>query len=195
MNKKTLGIILIIAMVFSTGYFVDRAKSEENQKKFVGAGKCKMCHSSDKKGAQYKSWEASKHSKAYQNLGTAEAKAAGAKVGVTDPQNDPKCLKCHVTAYGVDAKFLDKKYAKEEGVSCESCHGAGEMYVDKKAMEGISQGTTKPESVGLIIPTEELCKKCHNAESPTFTGFNFEEMHKKIAHPMPADYKSEKGYK
>jgi len=32
---------------------------------------------------------------------------------------------------------------------------------------------------------EELCKKCHNEESPTFKGFKFDEMWTKIKHDKP----------
>ena len=32
---------------------------------------------------------------------------------------------------------------------------------------------------------EELCIQCHNAESPTYVEFNFEEMLAKIKHPVP----------
>ena len=33
---------------------------------------------------------------------------------------------------------------------------------------------------------EELCKKCHNEESPTFKGFKLDEMWAKIKHDIPA---------
>jgi hypothetical protein len=154
-----------------------------------------MCHNNPKSGAQFKQWETTKHAKAFETLGTAEAKEIGAKMGIADPQKDDKCLKCHVTGHGVDAKLLDKNYAMTDGVSCESCHGAGADYWTKKVMEDISKGTVDGATVGLINPTEEMCKTCHNEESPTFSGFNYEEMSKKISHPMPAEYKAEKGYK
>jgi len=43
----------------------------------------------------------------------------------------------------------------------------------------------KPESVGLVIPTEETCKRCHNEKGPSFKGFNFKEMFAKIEHAKP----------
>lgn len=158
---------------------------DEPQRTFVGADKCKPCHMSEKKGAQYKSWKESKHAGAFATLATDKAKEFGAKVGVTNPQEDAKCLKCHMDAFGVDAKFLGEKYKKEDGVSCESCHGAGGDYWTKQVMADISAKKIDGATVGLVKPDEALCKKCHNEESPTFAGFNFEEMSKKIAHPMP----------
>jgi hypothetical protein len=85
----------------------------------------------------------------------------------------------------VDAKFLGEKYKKEDGVSCESCHGAGGDYWTKQVMTDITAKKIDGATVGLVKPDEATCKKCHNEESPTFAGFNFEEMSKKIAHPMP----------
>jgi hypothetical protein len=38
---------------------------------------------------------------------------------------------------------------------------------------------------GLILPTEEVCKTCHNPESPTYKPFNYAEKLAKIAHPNP----------
>ena len=38
---------------------------------------------------------------------------------------------------------------------------------------------------GLILPDEATCKKCHNAESPHFKGFNYKEYVAKISHDDP----------
>ena len=28
-------------------------------------------------------------------------------------------------------------------------------------------------AAGMVVPNEAICKKCHNAESPTFKGFDY----------------------
>ena len=38
----------------------------------------------------------------------------------------------------------------------------------------------------VVIKTAEGCTQCHNEESPTFAGFNFEERWAEIAHPVPS---------
>jgi hypothetical protein len=39
---------------------------------------------------------------------------------------------------------------------------------------------------GIADPQKsEACVKCHNAEGPTFKGFDFAEYSKKFAHPTP----------
>lgn len=194
--KKMISIaILAVAVVFSFSYFANNATSEESQKMFTGTKKCKMCHNNPKSGAQFKQWEGSKHAKAFEVLGSPAAKEIGLKMGIADPQKDDKCLKCHVTGYGVDAKFLDKGYLMTDGVSCESCHGAGADYWTKKVMEDAAKGAIDGATVGLVTPTEAVCKTCHNAESPTFKEFKFDDMFKLVSHPIPAEYKTEKGYK
>ncbi|MBN2237189.1 MAG: cytochrome c family protein [Bacteroidales bacterium] len=135
---------------------------------YVGAKKCKMCHNKPATGAQYDKWAESPHAKAMESLNAEEAK-------------DPKCLKCHSTVGGVDASLV-ATLKMEEGVSCESCHGPGSKYFPNAIMKS----REKSMENGLILPTEKVCKTCHNAESPHFKGFNYKEYVAKIAHPVPA---------
>ena len=121
-----------------------------------------------------------RHAHAYETLATPEAQEVAKAKGVEgSPQESPKCLKCHVTAYGVSDSLLGTGFKPEEGVQCESCHGAGGDYGKIKVMKDKNKSIAK----GLIIPTKEVCMKCHNEESPNFKGFDFEEMFSKIQHP------------
>ena len=52
------------------------------------------------------------------------------------------------------------------------------------------QGELDGATVGLVAPDEKLCTGCHNEESPTFEGFDYEKMLKKIAHPIPEEKKA-----
>lgn len=148
---------------------------------FVGAEKCKMCHNSPAKGAQFTKWSQMKHSKAFETLGTEAAKKIASDKGIADPQKAPECLRCHVTGHGAPADKLTDKYKAAEGVSCESCHGPGGDYWKMEVMKDHA----KAVAAGMMVPTEATCKTCHNADSPTFKGFNFEEHKAKIAHPNP----------
>lgn len=149
---------------------------------FVGAEKCKMCHNSAAKGAQFTKWTESRHSKAFATLASEESKKIAAEKGIADPQKDPQCLRCHVTGTGAPADKLIDKYKATEGVSCEGCHGPGGDYWKMDVMKD----QAKAVAAGLVMPTEETCKGCHNSESPTFKGFDFAAMKEKIAHPNPA---------
>jgi hypothetical protein len=172
-------VMALAALLVVTG--VPQA-DEEPVHSYVGADGCKMCHKSASKGDQYGKWLESKHSKAYEVLGTDAAKEAAAKAGVEgNPQEADACLQCHVTAHGVAAELLGKKYSVEQGVGCESCHGPGSDYKKKSVMEDREAAI----AAGMVIPNEETCKGCHNEKSPTFKGFKYEEAFAKIAHPYP----------
>lgn len=113
---------LFLAMV-SLGNFISAEEPE-----LVGVKKCKLCHNKASLGKQYELWTKEKHSQAYKVLGTPEAKAMGKKVGIANPQESGKCLKCHSTAYNFTEKRVSTKVTLEEGVSCETCHGPGSSY-------------------------------------------------------------------
>ena len=183
MRRNILFVVTTLALLFA-GTLMAQDKSSFT---YEGSASCKKCHFTKKSGAAYKVWQGSKHASAYEVLASEEAKKIATDKGIEDPQKADACLKCHVTAHGVDAKMLGAKYSVDEGVGCESCHGAGSAYSDKKVKEDIVAGKIKRASVGLIIPTEENCKKCHNEESPTFKGFDFKEYAAKIAHPRPKE--------
>lgn len=152
--------------------------------KYAGVKKCSMCHKSEAKGNQHGQWLTTNHAKAYEGLASPEAQETAKRVGLSgDPQQAPQCLKCHVTAYGVDSSLLGEGFAVSDGVQCESCHGAGGDYLSLSVMKD----TAKSIAAGLIIPTKETCVKCHNTESPNYKEFNFEESVKKIAHPRPKE--------
>lgn len=180
MNKRILvsaiGSTLAAALLSSGAVAAERDASN-----YVGVKTCGICHKKEDSGNQLGIWEKSPHAKAFETLGTAEAKEVGKKVGVDDPQKSGKCLKCHSTAYNFTEVVATEKIKPEDGVTCESCHGPGKKYMAKSTMED----RAKSIAAGMIYPATESCKLCHNPESPNFKGFNEEEMVKKIAHPDP----------
>ena len=73
---------------------------------YVGPNRCKICHKKQDLGDQYGIWLKTKHHKAYESLGTAEAKEKAKALGVDDPQNSEHCLICHTTAFeAADSKM------------------------------------------------------------------------------------------
>lgn len=176
MQKK----VLLFAAVLSLGMI--SSVFAEGEHKYIGVKKCSICHKSDAKGNQYKQWLSTKHAYAYETLQTEEAKKTAERVGVSgNPQEASECLRCHVAAHGVDESLLGSGFKKEDGVQCESCHGAGGDYMPVSIMKD----RAKSIEAGLIMPTEEVCVSCHNEQSPTFSGFDFDEFYSKITHPRP----------
>lgn len=157
--KKLLLAIVVICFVLSMVHAGDFT--------YIGVKKCKMCHKGEKKGEVYEKWQKGPHVGAFESL-----KKKGS-------EKDPKCLECHVTGFNSGGyKIGDENAAKFEGVQCESCHGPGSAY--KKI--SIMKDKKKAIENGLIEPNEELCKKCHNKNSPDFKGFDVKEYMKKIDH-------------
>lgn len=175
--QLVVGIAALLLMGGAAGILA----AEPSAHAFVGADKCKVCHNSPAKGAQYTKWSESKHAKAFATLGTEEAKKLAAAKGIADPQKADACLKCHVTGHGQPADKLTDKYNASQGVSCESCHGAGGDYWKMEVMKD----QAKSMAAGMVLPKEENCKTCHNAESPSFKGFDYAAASKTIAHPNP----------
>lgn len=175
----------LIVASFTAALFVSPAAGEGEEVAapgFVGADGCKMCHKKEAKGDQYGKWLESRHAKAFETLGGEKAVEVAAGLGLTgSPQELDECLSCHVTGHGVAAERLGKKYKVEDGVGCESCHGAGADYKKKSIMAD----REKAVAAGMVVPTEETCVACHNEKSPTYVEFNFDEMVAKVAHPAP----------
>lgn len=169
--------IFTIAMLV---FFAGSALMAQNFK-YIGASKCKMCHVKPATGEQYNIWLKGPHANAMKTLASDESKKIATEKGIADPTTDAACIKCHATVGAVDAKLVASA-KMDEGVSCESCHGPGSMYKGASVMKNRELAMSK----GMIIPDEALCKSCHNEESPTFKGFNYDEMLAKIAHPNPA---------
>ena len=168
-----------IGMILSCAFW---ALAQEEKPAYIGVKKCKICHKTEKQGRQFGKWEASKHAKAYAALGTPEAKEMAAERGVHgDPQKAPECLKCHVTAFGVDPSLIQASFKIEDGVQCETCHGPGSKYKGLKVMKD-HEASLK---AGLIVPNEKLCLQCHNEESPTYQEFVYKERVEEISHPVP----------
>jgi len=177
MRRLVPGCALLVALAFAVP-----ALAADPAHNFVGADKCKMCHNAAAKGAQFTKWTESPHSKAFAALASEEAKKIATAKGIADPQKAAECLRCHVAGQGVSAARLTEKYKIEDGVSCEACHGPGGDYWKMDVMKDQAKAT----AAGMILPDEKTCAGCHNADSPTFKGFDYKTALAKVAHPNPA---------
>ena len=150
---------------------------------YEGAQVCGMCHKTEKQGQQLKIWSGSKHAQAYKALQSDKANEIAMKKFNKKAVDAPECLKCHVSGYNVDKALVGAKFKMEDGVQCETCHGPGSAYksmaVMKNKAESIKKGLVEHKDVA------KFCVTCHNSESPTFKGFKYDEMWKKIAHSVP----------
>ena len=178
MNNKAMRILLTVVLagvvVLATALALAQDQvvkpAEAKKPTYVGSKACKVCHMGEKKGRMWEIWQESKHAKSLAALDSAKGE-----------NKDPKCLKCHTTGNGAAGM---EALASAEGlgaVGCEACHGPGSAYKSLAVMKD------RPAAVaaGLVIPKEATCTGCHNAESPTFKGFKFDEYCARIAHHIP----------
>ncbi|MHC4077034.1 MAG: multiheme c-type cytochrome, partial [Planctomycetota bacterium] len=182
-----LPVALFSSQVSEAWLGTDAAVFAKNR--YVGAKACKSCHKAEAKGAAFTKWAAGQHAKAWETLGTAAAKKVGEKEGVKDPQTSPKCLKCHVTAHGVEKKKIKRGFKVKAGVQCESCHGPGEKHAKarfKAAMGKVAEGrAVLPAGEINARPELKVCLDCHNDKSPTFKPFCLKMRLAKIEHLDP----------
>ncbi|RPI18479.1 MAG: cytochrome C554 [Ignavibacteriae bacterium] len=185
MNKKIYlpaTIIFLVAFISFSAFTGDTGKAAGDFK-YIGVDKCAgMCHKGDAKGKQLEIWQESKHSQAYTVLTTPEAdKIAKDKGFTTAAAETPQCVKCHTLGKELVEAELDATFDKTKGVQCETCHGPGSAYKSMSIMKDHAQAVAN----GLLEHSDKaaFCTTCHNADSPTFKAFNFDEAWAKIQHP------------
>ena len=128
----------------------------------------------------------SQHAKAYETLNTEAADKISQELYGKKAIEAEECLVCHTSGYNVDASLIGKKFKIEEGVQCETCHGPGSDYKSLKIMKdrekSVANGLRVFKSEEEI---EKFCITCHNADSPTYVEFKFEDMWRQISHDIP----------
>jgi cytochrome c554/c'-like protein len=159
---------------------------------YVGSKKCRPCHLKE-----FKSWSETKMSNAFELLKPGVSAAAKTKAKL-DPGKDytvdKTCLPCHTTGYGKPGGFVDFATTPElAGVGCEMCHGPGGSYTKSDAMSLQNKEFKRVELVKLGFVgdiRQDDCVACHNAKSPFFKEFKFEERKAKGTHEkLPLKYK------
>jgi hypothetical protein len=171
--KKSLVPVIGLAVVAAALW------SAAPSRKYVGASACKLCHKSELQGGQYVIWEESLHAQAFANLKTDKALEIGKSAGVSEPAANAQCLGCH-------APLADKApELKDEGVTCEVCHGPGSAYKKLSVMQDREQAAQN----GLVLYDADLgkieahCLKCH--QNPHGNPYDFRAAWGKIKHPVP----------
>ncbi|MGE5514042.1 MAG: cytochrome c family protein [Bacteroidota bacterium] len=134
--------------------------------KIVGPNACAECHKQEAEA-----WKGTHHFQTFREMPRRkEANEIAAKMGVQRIRSDGLCLTCH---YTVQEK--ENQRQPIAGISCESCHSAGEDWI--KVHSGFSGKTEKTEtkaeqearwklaeSKGMIRPSSlyRLAKNCYS---------------------------------
>jgi len=141
--------------------------------KFMGVASCSSsnCHGSQAPRNstnvlqnEYVTWSKhDKHAQAWLVLANDRSKKIAEHLGLGDPQKEPLCLDCHAT-YVADRKHQGEKYTVEDGVSCESCHGASERWLSGHENKGSTHAGNLKEGLSDIVNPDKrakLCTTCH----------------------------------
>jgi hypothetical protein len=169
-------IMLVLFFILTLSLLLTLASEEFT---YVGAAKCKICHQTEKQGKQHPIWEESTHSRSFAALTSEQATQAAKEAGLEKtPSESPQCLLCHAPLFEKAAEL------KEEGVTCEVCHGPGSAYKKLSIMKDQEEAVKN----GLIVygspdAIRKQCLSCH--ENAHGKPFDFEAKWAKIKHPRP----------
>jgi len=165
---------------------------------YIGNSKCKLCHNAKAEGEQWNVWKTTKHAGAYEMLKSDAAIAAGKERGLEHPPvESPECLRCHVTGYDVEKKAPPSGIKLADSVQCESCHGPASLHAKDGKTLKFKKGANIDVKANLRKIDENVCKTCHNSDSPSWNpeqftlengdkvGFDFEQAKKIIEHHNP----------
>lgn len=169
--RRFMGMTLLIAAAVLLAALPAGAQEHE----FIGSNNCKKCHIKE-----FKSWEETKMSQAFETLKPgvdAEAKAAMGLSADEDYTQNAECVACHVTGYGKPGGFVSEAETPDlVGVGCEMCHGAGGTYTQDGYMTLKNKEYKLSElvAVGLVEKVgPEQCAQCHNENVP-IEGYTFD---------------------
>lgn len=154
---------------------------EGPSRKYLGYKKGCGCHIS-----QTKSWMNTTHAKVFDLL-KPDVKVEEKKKAGLDPAKDytqdKNCLPCHTTGYlkkgGYSIEIAEKEMARYlRGVTCEMCHGAGELYRidhrkagDRFNKRGERALRSRLVELGENFDYEGACARCHlNYKGSTWKG-------------------------
>jgi hypothetical protein len=153
--------LTILSLVWAIGAPVAFSAQvhEIDAAKVVGSQKCGECHK-----FEVEAWKTTPHFATFDSMHKSpEGQKIAAAMGIKRVKSESLCLTCHYT--------VQKKGGEAEpisGVSCESCHGAAQDWVnihnDKKVAR--EERRTKSAAAGMIRP-ENLyavaanCYQCH----------------------------------
>lgn len=108
---------------------------------YAGNAKCRLCHREFFVGRKHDA-----HDHAMESL-------------MKTPQaNNPRCLVCHATGFGMPSGFVSiETTPRLTNVQCEGCHGPGSEHIARRARGGFLAGPDNKERL------KKMCRACHTA--------------------------------
>lgn len=144
--------------------------------KYMGVGSCSSsnCHGSVTASGtsnilrnEFYTWyKFDKHAKSFNVLLSPESKKIAFHLGISNPAEDQTCLNCHAT--NAPTSNRGERFRLEDGVGCESCHGASESWLAlhteklRTHKENISNGM---HDLSDPVKRTSMCGSCHVGNS------------------------------
>jgi hypothetical protein len=163
--------IIFLASLFALGaalFAKDVRQTREEGALFIGAVGCKSssCHGgAGEKRSQYITWSRQDfHTHAFAILLDARSARIAETVGIGEAQSNARCTVCHSPFQSVGPMRVASTAHADEGVSCESCHGAagswlrGHTRTDWSYAMRVSAGMRDLRSLYVRANT---CVACH----------------------------------
>lgn len=144
---------------------------------YVGSRACRRCHL-----REHRSWQRGSHANIFELLEPGVRPEAKEKVNLqpsVDYRTNELCLQCHTVGYGTPSGFKSVEETPDLlGVGCETCHGAGSIYIADDVMgnDNLDHSFDEVIAAGLIYPVPEtVCKQCHTNPATPFNPEIFPE--------------------
>lgn len=160
----------VCAVLMTLSFFVSSSVADDHT--FLGTATCASsnCHGSAKPlnaspipQNEFFIWfKHDKHSQAYKALLSEDARRIASNLKIGDPEKESMCLDCHAT--NPAEKLRGDKYSAEDGVGCESCHGAASSWIKSHVERGATHEKNVEHGMREIVPAvarATLCTECH----------------------------------
>lgn len=162
---------------------------------FVGSVGCSSssCHGgAGPKRSQFITWtQQDVHARAFVILTSARSARMAESLGLGNAQTSPRCTVCHSPFQSVPAAHMRSAARADEGVSCETCHGAAESWLRGHTRPDWSYATrvgAGMRDLRSLYVRANACVACHQNVEPDLLDnahpeLNFELARQSVAEP------------
>ena len=173
MSLRAASICLLILASALGASAKEPRQIQESGAQFVGSQGCKSssCHGgAGPKRSQYFTWsQKDYHTKAFAVLLNSRSERIAESLGIAAAQNSARCTVCHSPFQSVAPARLAPTARPDEGVSCESCHGAAGGWLRGHTRKDWTYNTrvgAGMRDLRSIYVRATACAACHQNLAP-----------------------------
>lgn len=173
--KLLLSRLLVILGITLAASLCQAQRAPVDASHTLGAESCRDCHK-----AIVESWERTKHATSFSTLANSEAAhriATFIGMKADSIATNASCVRCHYTQ-----EKLASAVQTTAAVSCESCHGGAEQWIDIHNSKSLSRSEriTQATALGMnhaasVFASAKACFECHVVDD--------EQLVNKAGHP------------